>query len=54
MNYIINWIQLDDLNCFTIFEIQIACKLIYALKVDCLARKNECKGTLFALHTNTL
>ena len=38
--------------CCTICEVQIACKFIDMLKIYCFARKNECTGSLLALHAN--
>ena len=31
---------------------QIACKFIHMLKIDCFARKNECTWELLAFHAN--
>ena len=59
MNDALNWIQVNNLDCLTIFEMKLTCKLINILKIDCFARKIECTGTLLpacsaALHTNNL
>ena len=38
MNYAVNWIQVDDLNCCITFEmpVQLTCKLINILKIEFL------------------
>ena len=42
---------MTSISC-TICKVQIACKFIDMLKIDCFARKNECIEELLALHAN--
>ena len=38
MSYVMNWMTSI---CCTIFEMQIACKFVDMLKINCFARKND-------------